>query len=127
MPAFAHVDFRVGDRFEIGPRVDIAGNEYAVRDERIRDLPVCDSGRQSADSDCLDHVAYSVGTAGLQAGVRIAHTLWATVYGGATIYRTFELRNAQDNPVQGGLQDLPMSGFFRASLIWRIPMGGGEE
>lgn len=127
IPAFANVDFIPHERFAIGARFDIAGNDYAVRDERVQNNPLCAANRGARDSACLDHLAYSMGTVGLQARTRLVGTLWFGAYGGVTAFRRFELLNASGEEVPGGVQDFPRSGFFRATLTWRIPMGGDDE
>ena len=125
IPAFAHLDFLIGDRIEIGPRIDIAGNDYAVRDERVAQSPACND--PTSNANCLDHVAYSVATTGVQLGVRIAGTLWTTFYGGRTIYRRLEMRNRDGDTLDGGLETLPSDWFIRANLVFRIPMPSDEE
>jgi hypothetical protein len=122
IPAFARVLFHPHERVELGLRADIAGNSYAVRDTRVSAAPPC-AGPGANQSACLDHVAYSVVTTGLEAGVRIASTLWFTAYGGHTVYRRFEQSNKRGKSVPGGRQTLPNQFFFRASLTWRIPQG----
>ena len=75
-----------------------------------------------SDDQCLDHLAYSVVTTGLQLGVRVAGSVWLTVYGGRTVYRRFELFNAENAALDGGLQTIPNEWFVRSGLTWRLPI-----
>lgn len=124
LPAFAHLDFIIGDRVEVGPRLDVAGNEYAVREARIQNSPAC--AGESRDQ-CLDHLAYSIATAGVQVGGRLTGSLWLTVFSGRTVFRRFEMQNARGRLLDGGVEDLPPSWFIRTSLTFRIPMGDSDQ
>ncbi len=55
-------------------------------------------------SECLDHVAYSVIAAGPTLNVRLFGSLWWTSFAGHSIYRRFDMMNAEDEPVSGGAQ-----------------------
>jgi Domain of unknown function (DUF6268) len=131
LPAFVDVRYSFGQRVELGLRADVAGNAYAVRDERIRGAWPCAGGADDpatpADEglaqpeQCFDHMAYSVGVVGVVAGLRLFSSVWWTVLAGHTVFRRFDQRNAADERVSGGLQDLPDALFVRTGLTWRIP------
>lgn len=107
VPAFAHAKWRLGDRFEIGARIEVAGNAYAVR------APDAAPG--------IDHVSYSVVTAGAAAGARIAGSLWLTAFAGSSVFRRYELKDAGGDTLDGGSEDLANAPFVRAGLSWRLP------
>jgi hypothetical protein len=132
VPAFVNLRFVFANRLELGARLDFSGNEYAVRDERIRSSPPC--AAQTSDDpstpqddtlaqpdQCLDHLAYSVGVAGGFAGVRLLHSLWLTVFAGHSFYRRLDMMNADNELIDGGQQSIPDVFTLRASLSWRIP------
>jgi len=132
VPAFFDARYTFWDRLELGVRADVAGNSYAVRDERIRkawpcvpgpaDDPATPSDEARADrAECFDHVAYSVGTAELVVGARLFGSVWWTAMLGHSFFRRLEQRNADDRRVSAGLQSLPDTAFVRTSLNWRIP------
>jgi hypothetical protein len=130
LPAFIDVRYTLWDRLELGLRADVAGNAYAVRDERIRNAWPCaaqpgvgsDPAAQPADpAECFDHVAYSVGLVGLVAGVRLFGSVWWTAMAGHSVFRRFDQRNAEDERVTDGLQSMPNAPFVRTGLTWRIP------
>jgi hypothetical protein len=70
---------------------------------------------------CVDHVAYSVATAGVTVGVRAFSSVWLTAQAGHSLFRRFEPMNDDDEGVPGGGQSLPDTFFFRAGVTWRIP------
>lgn len=119
VPGFARFHALIADRVEAGIRADIAGNEYAVRDERILSSPGCAGADQS---QCLDHLSYSVGVVGGEVSVRVFSSVWLRVFAGHTVFRRHEQKNAENERLAGGLQSLPNSWFVRAGLTWRIPM-----
>jgi len=123
LPAFIDTRYTFWNRLELGVRADIAGNSYAVRDERIRDAwPCAGDGALRADrTQCFDHIAYSTGVVGLVTGVRLFGSVWWTAMAGYTVYRRFDQRNARDERVPGGLQAMPDAPFVRTNLTWRIP------
>ena len=132
IPAFANLSWSLGNRIELGARAELQGNEYAVRDRRIRDAypcaaeptddPATEPDERNADADaCLDHFAYSVGSAGATLGVRLWDSWWLTMYGGHTFFRRFEPKNAANDTLVGESDDLDNSFLFRATLSWRIP------
>lgn len=123
LPAFVDSRYTFWDRLELGLRADIAGNSYAVRDERIHNAwPCAGDGALGADrAQCFDHVAVSTGVVGLVTGVRLFGSVWWTAMGGYTVYRRFDQRNARDERVSGGLQAMPDAPFVRTNLTWRIP------
>lgn len=132
IPAFAAVKRSFANRVELGVRAEIAGNAYAVRDARVADAWPCAPGstddlatsldeRAARPQQCLDHVAYSVGTAGVVAGVRLFTSVWLTTLVGVSFFRRLEQLNDRDDPVDGGLQSLPNVFVFRTGLTWRIP------
>lgn len=130
LPAFIDARYTFRERLELGLRADVAGNAYAVRDERIRSAWPCaaqpglgsDPRAQPADpAQCFDHIAYSVGVVGLVAGVRLFGSVWWTAMAGHSVFRRFDQRNAADERVSGGLQAMPDAPFVRSGLTWRIP------
>lgn len=125
LPAFVHVDVRARDRIEVGPALEVAGNEYAVRDDRIRGGPACTAPRETR-TNCMDHIAYSVATLGLDARVRVAGTLWVSMRAGRTVFRRFEQFDADDARLEGGLRTLPNAWLVRVALNLRIPMPQDE-
>jgi len=131
LPAFVEATYRIGSRVELGARAEVNGNAYAVRDAGVADDWPCteqvDDPTTAADESvaqerrCLDHVAYSLASAGLTARVRLFSSVWFALYGGYTLFRRLEPMNARDRRVPGEVQDLPNAPVFRASLIFRIP------
>jgi uncharacterized protein DUF6268 len=132
VPAFIHLKLALGSRFEIGVRAEVAGNSYAVRDARIRESWPCAAAptddplsapdeRIPRPSDCFDHLAYSVGAAGLVGGARLFESVWLTLFAGHTFYRRLEQMNEDDERIPGGLQDIPDVPMLRASITWRVP------
>lgn len=132
IPSFVNATYTIEDRVEIGVRTEIGGNAYAVRDERIASAWPCVPG--TADdpatphnegaarrAQCLDHVAYAVGMAGVTFGVRAFDSVWLTAFAGHSIFRRFEMMNDDDERVPGGLQMLPNVFSFRSGITWRIP------
>jgi len=133
LPAFVAVSYTFWERLELGVRADVAGNAYAVRDDRIQgawpcaaaaaDDPLTAEDEARADpARCFDHVAYSVGSAGVVASVRVIGSVWFTVMAGHSFFRRLELLNAEDVRLAGGLQAIPDVPLFRAGLSWRLPV-----
>jgi len=141
LPAFLDLRQTFWGRLELGLRADVAGNAYAVRDERIRAAWPC-AARPGVDgsgaeplaaepvpadplpadpAQCFDHVAYSVGVVGLVAGVRLFGSVWWTALAGHSVFRRFDQRNAQDERLPGSLQALPDAFFVRSGVTWRLP------
>ncbi|WP_437480045.1 DUF6268 family outer membrane beta-barrel protein [Sorangium sp. So ce1014] len=132
LPGFATAKLLFSDRVEIGLRADVAGNAYAVRDARVAgawpcaaqpaDDPATEQDERSARPEqCVDHIAYSVATAGVTLGVRAVGTVWLTAQAGHSLFRRFEPMNADDDGIPGGGQSMPDVFFFRAGATWRIP------
>ncbi|WP_437965641.1 DUF6268 family outer membrane beta-barrel protein [Sorangium sp. So ce260] len=132
VPGFATAKLLFSDRVEIGLRADLAGNAYAVRDARVAgawpcaaqpaDDPATEQDERAARPDqCVDHIAYSVATAGVTVGVRAFGTVWLTAQAGHSLFRRFEPMNADDDGIPGGGQSIPDVLFFRAGATWRIP------
>ncbi len=132
VPAFANVKLALGSRIEVGVRAEVAGNSYAVRDERVAGswpcaaaagddpLTVADE-RVRQPADCFDHVAYSVASAGLVAGVRLFESVWLTAFAGHSFYRRIEQMNEDDDPLPGGAQDVANVPVVRVGFTWRVP------
>ena len=134
VPAFIELRYRVGDRVDLGLTASVSGNEYAIREPAYGETWPCraqatddpttpEDERAARPSDCLDHLAYSVVTTGVQVDVRLVETLWLSMFGGYTVYRRSELMNAGNTLVPGGGQDIPLTGVVRAGLEWRLPTG----
>jgi hypothetical protein len=132
VPAFVSAKYTIDDRVELGLRAEVAGNAYAVRDDRVAaawpcapdatDDPATRQDEGAAQpAQCLDHIAYSVVTAGPTVGVRLFKSVWWTTFAGHSVFRRFEQMNDDDDPVAGGVQDLPNVFFFRTGITWRIP------
>lgn len=132
VPAFASVRYTAWNRVELGARVEVTGNAYAIRDAHTADRWPCVA--QPADDPatspnesmanpgaCLDHVAYTVASAGVFTGVRLTSTIWLAAFGGISFYRHAEVQNRDGDSVPGGAQDLPRALFVRTSLAWRLP------
>ncbi|WP_437981197.1 DUF6268 family outer membrane beta-barrel protein [Sorangium sp. So ce117] len=132
LPGFAAVKLLFSDRVEVGLRADLAGNAYAVRDPRVTgawpcaaqpaDDPATEQDERAArPEECLDHVAYSVVTAGVTLGVRAFSSVWVTAQAGHSLFRRYEPMNDEDDAIPGGGQSIPNVLFFRAGVTWRIP------
>ncbi|MCB9654618.1 MAG: hypothetical protein H6729_10870 [Deltaproteobacteria bacterium] len=136
-PLEVEAKLSLGDRFEVGVRADVDGYAYAMSDPAIRSAAPCSADvddpttpedeAQAGRDDCIDHVAYSVATAGASFGARIVDTLWLDLYVGHTFYRRLEQMNADNERVAGGLQTLPDAFFGRVGLTWRLPDDSGED
>ena len=131
VPAFADLRYTLFERVELGLHVEIAGNEYAVRDPRIRETFPCvgEADDPSTEVDetrarpeaCFDHLAYSVGTAGLTVAVRLFSSVWLRLLGGYSFFRRFDQYDARHELLPGGRESLPGVFMTRANLTWRIP------
>ena len=135
LPGFLRVTQRFAGRVELGGLLEISGNEYAIRDPRIQDAWPCRA--QPADNpltprdetvaeraDCVDNVAYSFAAVGLTLGVRLFASVWLTLYGGRTVFRRFDPRNADGGDVADIGDDLPNAFFLRGTLTFRAPSPG---
>ncbi len=128
LPAFLALrSIPVPDRLEVSARVDVSGNSYGVRDERIRGAWPCQdevvdgSGRAAEPNACMDNLAYSTAAAGLDVSVRLFSSVWLNAYTGALFYRRFEPKNVDGDTLPGGADSLPRTYVLRAGLTWRIP------
>ncbi|WP_437730432.1 DUF6268 family outer membrane beta-barrel protein [Sorangium sp. So ce1335] len=132
LPGFAAAKLTFSDRVEIGLRADVAGNAYAVRDARVTgawpcaaqpadDPATAQDERVARPEQCVDHIAYSVATAGVTLGVRAFSSVWVTAQAGHSLFRRFEPMNDDDEGTPGGGQSIPDAFFFRAGVTWRIP------
>jgi hypothetical protein len=133
VPALASAKYTFSGRVELGLRADIAGNSYSIRDSRVANRWPCkpdaaDNPATAANealaarSECIDHVAYSVGTVGAMVGVRLFESVWWTAFAGTTLFRRLDQQNDQDEPVTGGKQTLSSAFVVRSGLVWRIPV-----
>ena len=124
VPAFFSAKYIPLERIEVGARMEFVGNQYGIRSPSIRNEPPCvDAPDQPADpSQCLDNLAYSVGSAGLTFGVRMFKTVWFEAYGAYAFFRRFEPRNAAGDSI--GIDSFPDEFFFRLGIVWRIPDPG---
>jgi hypothetical protein len=132
VPAFASARYQAWNRVEVGARVEVTGNTYAIRDARTMarwpcaaqpaDDPASSPDESMAKPDaCVDHVSYTVASAGLLAGVRLTSTIWLTSFAGASFYRHVDSQARDGDAVPGAAQDLPRALFVRTSLVWRLP------
>ena len=133
VPVLFSAKYTIGGRLEIGVRADIGGNSYSIRDSRVTDVwpcvanasdnPATPANEAAANpAECIDHVAYSVGVAGAQVGVRLFDSIWWTAFAGATIYRRLDQQNINNDPISGGELTIPNEFVVRSSLAWRIPI-----
>ena len=114
LPAFVHARYTLWNRVRFGVLGDFNGNEYAVRDERIRNA--C-----TRPSECFDNMAYSVGTAGLSLGVRLVSSVWLNGFFGHSFFRRLDRRNSARDLLEGGRDDIPNVAVIRVALVWRLP------
>ncbi len=131
LPVQAEAKWRASDRIELGLRADVDGSSYSIGDSAIRDVWPCaaqsddlstpDDEAQPSSAQCIDHIGYSVATAGASVGVRTVDSVWLSVYAGHTLFRRFEQMNADNERVAGGTQTLPDVFFARVDLTWRLP------
>ena len=130
LPAFFSARYLPHGRIELGARAEFAGNQYGVRHSEIRNRWPCiaeanddpstpENETQADSSQCLDNLAYSVGSAGITFGVRLFKTVWVYAYGAYAFFRRFEPRNAAGDSI--GIDSFPREFFVRAGIEWRIP------
>ena len=132
LPYFASAIVSIADRVELGLLADVGGNEYSIREPRISERYPCVAGvddpstpgdESRADpASCTDHLAYSVVAAGAVARVRLFSSVWLGTFFGHTLYRRYELKNADGGTVPGGKADVPNEVAFRLALTFRIPL-----
>ncbi len=133
VPVLVSAKYTIGERLEMGLRADIGGNSYSVRDPRVTavwpcaanasDNPATAANEATANpSECIDHVAYSVGVAGAQVGVRLFESVWLTAFAGTSFFRRLDQQNGNDDPISGGKLTIPNAFVARSSLVWRIPI-----
>jgi hypothetical protein len=133
IPALVSAKYTFSRRVEFGVRADITGNSYSIRDARVADGWPCvphaandpataANEARAIASECIDHVAYSVGAVGAVIGVRLFESVWWTAFVGTTFFRRLDQQNDQDGPVTGGRQTLPNVFVVRSGLAWRIPI-----
>lgn len=115
VPAFASVRYVARDRVEIGARFELAGQNYAVPTES------CAARGGAMATSCIDHVRYTVASAGLIAGVRLTSTIWLSAFAGVGVYRKTDEQNRSGDTVMDGSETLSPSAFVRTNLAWRIP------
>lgn len=124
LPAFARLALRPLPGLELGLRADTSGSSYAVRDPRIaKRWPCSDDGAPADPSACFDNLAYSVVDASAYVSVNVWGTLWLDASVGHTLYRRFESKNADGEPVLDGAQDLPNTWGVRVGFAVKLPRG----
>lgn len=132
VPAFATARYTAWNRVEVGARVELAGNIYAIRDPAARSRWPCAAEpsddpstpaneAMAAPGACLDHVTYTDANAGLVLGVRLGSTLWLTTFTGFGFYRHADKQDRDGDVIPGGSQTLPRAAIVRAGLAWRLP------
>jgi hypothetical protein len=132
LPGWVNVRYTIAKRVELGVRGELYGNSFGIRSAQVRDDWPCvalprdnpeQPGRQdlAAADSCVDHVAYSIISAGVHLGVRLYSTLWLTSFIGRTLYRRVEPMNAGDKPISGELDTFPNAWTARFNLSWRVP------
>ncbi|MEM6929350.1 MAG: DUF6268 family outer membrane beta-barrel protein [Myxococcota bacterium] len=117
LPATTTATWRPADRLRLGGFAEIVGNEYAIRLPQIAGGPDC-TGPTRNPAECVDHLAYTDGNGGAFVGARLAGELWLDLRGGVSVYRRFEMLNADDEPVSFGEQRLPPAPFVKARLTY---------
>ena len=137
LPFFASTVVSLGDRVELGVLADVAGNEYSIRKPAIRkrypcaaqtDDPATPADESRAEpASCTDHLAYSVVAAGAVARLRVFSSLWLGAFFGRTLYRRYELMNADGGTVPGGKAQLPNAFSLRLGLTFRVPSPEAPE
>jgi hypothetical protein len=137
LPSQVEARLGLGDRFEVGLRAEVDGNAYSISNSAFRGAWPCQAASddpstpqneaQANSSQCIDHVSYSVATAGASFGVRTFDSVWLTLFAGHTFFRRFEQMNADNERVAGGMQTLPDVFFARVGLTWRLPDGGHDD
>jgi hypothetical protein len=132
LPSFVHARYTVKKRVRFGLVAELSGNEYAVRDSRIRDAWPC-RGQASDDpttpfdersarpSECFDNLAYSVGTAGFSVGIRLVSSVWLTGLVGHSFFRRLDRRNSARELLSDGSEEIPNVLVVRTGLVWRLP------
>jgi hypothetical protein len=137
LPFFASIVAGLENRIELGLLADVGGNEYVIRKPEIAKRYPCSAGvddpgtaldeSRAAPARCTDHLAYSVVVAGAVARVRLFSSLWLGTFVGPTLYRRYELKNADGGTVPGGDADVPNELAFRLALTFRIPTPEADE
>lgn len=132
LPAFVHARYTILHRVRLGLLAELNGNEYAVRDPRIRSAWPC-AGRANDDpttasdervarpAECFDNLAYSVGSAGFAFGVRLVSSVWLTGLVGHSFFRRLDRRNAARDLLPDGRDDIPTALVVRTGIVWRLP------
>jgi hypothetical protein len=132
LPFFASALFTVNERWEFGLQGDVNGNEYAIRRGDVRNRYPCKAAEAddpttgenellSDPENCLDHLAYSVVAAGIVARFRVVSSFWVAGFFGRTLYRRYDLKNAEGDAIPGGQVELPNELALRVGLVMRIP------
>ncbi|MBC7973789.1 MAG: hypothetical protein H7138_02305 [Myxococcales bacterium] len=132
LPAFVNARYTAWNRVEVGARIEVTGTAYALGDApsvarwpcaaQPDDDPLTpDDETMASPGACTDHVTYTVGSAGLLAGIRLTSSIWLTTFAGVSFYRHAEQQNRDSDAVPGGVHGLPAALFVRTSLTWRIP------
>jgi hypothetical protein len=113
LPFNASALFVVAERFELGALADVSGNEYAIRKPNLREH--------------VDHLAYSLVSAGAIARARVFSSLWFQAFVGHTLFRRYDLKDARGEPVPDGSVELPNALIFRAGFVFRIPTPDSDD
>jgi hypothetical protein len=132
LPAFTNVQVALGQRWELGVQADVNGNEYSIRAPELaerypcRSSPVDDAtttaNETKADpASCLDHLAYSVVTAGAVARLRLFSSVWLGAFFGRTLFRRYDAKNVSGEAVPGGRVALSNELALRVALTFRLP------
>jgi len=132
LPAFIHARYTIERRVRFGVLAELSGNEYAVRDRRIRGAFPCVGAasddpttavdeRAARPAECFDNLAYSVGTVGLAVGVRLVSSVWLSGLVGHTFFRRLDRRNAARELLPEGRDEIPDVLVVRTAIVWRLP------
>ncbi|MCB9762801.1 MAG: hypothetical protein H6739_23575 [Alphaproteobacteria bacterium] len=117
VPSYITLTYTRWERVRGGVFTELVGNEYAARHPDIAEVAPC-AGPDADAAECLDHIAYTDGNLGLLLGARPAGDLWIELRGGVSVYRRFEMLNADDAPITGGDQRLPPAAFAAVKVGW---------
>jgi hypothetical protein len=131
LPAFVNARYTARNRVEVGARIEVTGTAYAIGGRSAARWPCAaqpdddpmttDDETMASPDACTDHITYTVGSAGLLAGVRLTSTIWLTTFAGVSFYRRAEEQNRDSDAVPDGVHRMPAALFVRTSLTWRIP------
>ncbi|MEM9072005.1 MAG: DUF6268 family outer membrane beta-barrel protein [Myxococcota bacterium] len=122
LPAYVRMTVLAHERVETSLVVQVAGQNYAIREARSAPCPSFDDGSDA----CLDNIAYSLATAQLDVGVNLGVTIWLHLHGGVTLFRRFEQRTASGRTLPDGENRVANGPVIGVRLVVRLPSGEAE-